>query len=160
MICNLNTLKYLAEHPRWARSWSSRLRGMLLRRFCAGEFDALVFEGCSAVCGFGLTRRIDAVFLDPGNRVVALRKNFLPCGVVFGGRSAVTTVELPPGALERSGTRVGHVLNLNSELTPEAVALFSAAAASTAGMMSLRPARPLRLVRKLPPRRSIWADGS
>ena len=55
MIYDLDSKRYLARHPRWALGWFDRLRGMIGRRFAAGEFDAMVFPRCGAVHSWWMT---------------------------------------------------------------------------------------------------------
>ena len=122
MIYNLDTRTYLAEHPVTALGWWMRLRGMIGRRFVRGEFDAMVFPRCTCVHSLGMGIPIDLVFLDRDSVVVGLRRNYPPWALLPRGcRKAVTTIELPAGTIQRTGTELNHKINLNSILTPEAI---------------------------------------
>lgn len=121
MIYNENTQKYLSGYPFWARDPLTRLAGMIGRRFVCGKFDALVFERCGSVHTWFMGYALDLVFIDAGNRVVSAVKRVPPWRVVFGGRGAVAVIELPPGAIEFSGTAPGHIINLNSTLSAEGI---------------------------------------
>ncbi|MGF0035390.1 DUF192 domain-containing protein [Victivallis vadensis] len=121
MIYDLDSKRYLARHPRWALGWFDRLRGMIGRRFAAGEFDAMVFPRCGAVHSWWMTVPIDLVFLDRESKVVRLKSDFRPWRLPAGCRGAVTVIELPAGAIERAACRVGHRINLNSTLDGEAI---------------------------------------
>ncbi len=121
MIYDLDSKRYLAHHPLWALDWFDRLRGMIGRRFTAGEFDAMVFPRCGAVHSWWMTMPIDLVFLDRESRVVRLRGNFRPWQLPAGCRRAVTVIELPAGTIERTACRIGHRINFNSTLNGEAI---------------------------------------
>ena len=88
MIYDLDSKRYLARHPRWALGWFDRLRGMIGRRFAAGEFDAMVFPRCGAVHSWWMTVPIDLVFLDRESKVVRLKSDFRPWRSGHGDRTA------------------------------------------------------------------------
>ena len=111
MIINLDTGKYLAGYPEWARDPFTRLRGMTFRRFVCGKFDALVFERCSSVHTCFMGYPLDLVFVDRSCRVVKTVEHLLPWKTAFGGRGAVAVIELPPGAIRFSGTEAGHLID-------------------------------------------------
>ncbi len=116
MIFNLDSRRYLAEHPRWAVGCFERMRGMIGRDFIPGEFDAMVFPRCNAVHSMWMTIPIDVVFIDADFRVVELRVRYRPWQFPAVCRRAVTVIELPVGRIVESGTRPGHRINLNSNL--------------------------------------------
>ncbi|MBR7104805.1 MAG: DUF192 domain-containing protein [Lentisphaeria bacterium] len=128
MICNVDTKKYLAAYPLWARDPFTRLRGMLWRRFVCGKFDALVFEHCNSVHTCFMGYPLDLVFIDGERKVVSVCKRVPPWRVICGGRGARAVIELPPGAIEFSGTLPGHTLNLDSTLSREGIEKFSSEA--------------------------------
>lgn len=111
MIYDLDSKRYLARHPRWALGWFDRLRGMIGRRFAAGEFDAMVFPRCGAVHSWWMTVPIDLVFLDRESKVIRLKSDFRPWRLPAGCRGAVTVIELPAGAIERppAGSGTGSI---------------------------------------------------
>lgn len=121
MIFNLESTLYVAHHPVWAIGWRMRLRGMIARRFDPEKMDAMIFENCGSVHSCWMSIPLDLLFLDRGRRVVRLYRSLMPWRLAFGGRCAVAVIELPAGAIERSRTKIGDILNLNSSLTPEAV---------------------------------------
>ncbi len=125
MIFNLNTKKYLAGYPLWARDPFTRLRGMIGRRFVSGKMDALVFENCSSVHTCFMGYPLDLVYLDCDRRVVSVEKRLVPWRLSFGGKGAVSVIELPPGAVDFSGTQPGHIINLDATLSRDGVEKFS-----------------------------------
>ncbi len=76
-------------------------------------FDAMVFPECSGIHMLFMTRCIDAVFIDKQNTVTKICE-YLPAWHpgVFSFK-AVTVIELPAGAVGKSGTRCGDRLELN-----------------------------------------------
>ena len=125
MIFNLDTKKYLAGYPCWARDPFTRLRGMIGRRFVPGKMDALVFENCSSVHTCFMGYPLDLVYLDCDRKVVSTETRLAPWRVSFGGRGAVIVIELPPGAVAFSGTLPGHVVNLDATLSRDGIEKFS-----------------------------------
>jgi len=53
---------------------------------------------------------IDAVFVDPGGRVVRVAPRLRPWVLVTAARGAREVIELPAGAAERAATQVGDEL--------------------------------------------------
>lgn len=121
MIFNLDTRIYLAEHPYWAIGWYDRVRGMIGRNFIPGRLDAMVFPRCAAVHFMGMGIPLDVAFLNREGVVLAVCPECRPWGRPVGCRGAAFTIELPAGRLVLTGTRIGHRLNLNSTLAPEAI---------------------------------------
>ena len=102
MLLNSNTGKYLAGYSFYARNLLVRLTGMICRRFVCGKFDALIFEKCSSVHTCFMRFPLDLVFIDRENKVVSVH------------RRAVAVIELPPGAIDFSGTEKGHIIDFRS----------------------------------------------
>ena len=113
MILNKNTGKYLSGYPFYARDPLTRLFGMIGRRFVCGKFDGLIFERCSSVHSCFMRYPLDLVFLDREKKVVSMYRRFRPWRIAFGGKGAVAVIELPPGAIDFSGTEKGHVIEFD-----------------------------------------------
>ena len=121
MVFNLDTRRYLARAPKSALRWHERLFGMIGRRFDV-SCDAMVFPHCHAVHTFFMGIVLDLVFLDAEGTVVHLVPSAGRFRPWFGCRRAATVIELPEGRIAASGTEVGHRINLNMNLTAEAIA--------------------------------------
>lgn len=120
MIWNLTKKKIVARRPICALSFITRARGMIARDF--REFDAMVFPNCKAIHTMFMTKRIDVIFVDAENRVCEIRKRLSPWLPIVKSRTAVTVVEMPSGAIDSSGTEIGDILDLNSEIcNPDAI---------------------------------------
>ncbi len=101
----------LATRAARAGTWRARLVGLLGRRSLS-DGEALVFERCRAIHTIGMRFPIDAVFVDRGWRVVALKPH-LGSGKLAGPiRKAWGVVELSAGAAARAGLAVGDQLQL------------------------------------------------
>lgn len=115
MLLNTNTGKYLAGYSFYARDPLTRLTGMICRRFVCGKFDALIFERCSSVHTCFMRYPLDLVFIDREKRVVSVHRRVRPWKLVSGGKGAVTVIELPPGAIDFSGTEKGDIIEFRSK---------------------------------------------
>jgi uncharacterized membrane protein (UPF0127 family) len=115
MICNLTKKKAISHHTFYALSFWQRGRGMIGRNF--DNFDAMVFNQCNSIHTMFMSQKIDVLFVDIENKVCALRKSLLPWRPFIRYPKAVTVIELPEGNIERTGTELGDVLDLNAELS-------------------------------------------
>jgi uncharacterized membrane protein (UPF0127 family) len=83
----------------------SRLLGLaLLSRRRAGA--GLLIPSCRSVHTFGMRFPIDLIFLDPGGRVIGLRRGVPPCRVVRCP-AADSVLELPSPQLVRLDLKRG-----------------------------------------------------
>jgi len=105
------TRRPLASRVTVARTWVSRLVGLLGRR-TLGEDEALVFPRCRAIHTLGMRFAIEAVFVDRAWQVVAVRGPLAPGRIVWPVRGAWGVVEVAEGTLARTGLGVGDQLNL------------------------------------------------
>jgi uncharacterized protein len=116
MIVNLTNKRYIARDPFFAISFGDRIRGMIGRKFHASGFDAMVFAGCNSIHTFFMSQKIDVIFLGTENRVVGLRKNLACWLMCVRCAKAVSTIELPAGCIDHTGTEIGHVINVSEEV--------------------------------------------
>ncbi len=94
-----------AGPPVWlARSWSSRLVGVLGRQSVLRSGGCWLLP-CRSVHGIGLRAPLDCVFLDAEDRVVAVRR--LRPGFALLMPGAHSVVELAEGQAARHGLRPG-----------------------------------------------------
>jgi hypothetical protein len=118
MICNLSKRNVLARRPVTALGFAARARGMIGRSF--GDFDAMVFHHCGAIHTLGMGMPIDVLFVDPENRICALRQGLVPWVPFVRASRAVAVIELPAGTIARTNSETGDILDLNAELTEAA----------------------------------------
>ncbi len=114
MIWNLTKRTILSRRPVSAIGPFMRMRGMIARDF--SEFDAMVFSNCACIHTCFMSISIDAVFLSEGNKVSSVRKSLEPWHPFVGAKDSTIVIELPEGAIAKSGTELGDILDLNAEL--------------------------------------------
>jgi uncharacterized membrane protein (UPF0127 family) len=104
----------LAEGARVADKMWLRMVG-LLRDSQLAEGDGLWIVPCNSIHSFAMRFVFDAIFLDKELRVVHLMAEMKPwriSSIIFVAHSVL---ELPPGAIARSGTQSGDQFELRRE---------------------------------------------
>ncbi len=113
VVSNRSREVVLAEKVRLADTPGSRRTGLLKHKTLAGGEGLWIFP-TQAIHTFGMRFPIDVAFLDRRLRVKRTYHNLAPCRMtrlVWGARSAL---ELAPGILAGSGTRVGDQLHFSA----------------------------------------------
>ena len=110
-VANRSRDTVLGDRVGVADRWCLRLRGLLGRRELA-RGEGLLLRPCRAVHLFGMTGPLDVAFLDHEGRVVAQYAPLRPWRATRLYRRAVAALELPPGMLEETGTRIGDTLSM------------------------------------------------
>ena len=82
--------------------------GGLLGSDGLAEDEALWISPCKGIHTIGMTFPIDAVFLDGGRRVVAVRERVVPWRATRFIKGASSVLELAAGSIERTGIAVGN----------------------------------------------------
>ena len=119
MILNLTQKKYLSRSPLYANSYILRARGMIGRSFRGADFDAMVFSNCNTIHTMFMSIRIDVVFVTRDSIICGLRKALPPWMPFIRCGKAFTTVELPEGTIDLTGTQIGDIVDLCGVLTAE-----------------------------------------
>lgn len=88
----------------------SRKKG-LLGRDSLPEGSALIIAPCQAIHTFSMRFVIDVLFVSKDGRVLKVRQAVPPRRIAVSLR-AFAVVELPAGAIERSGTQAGDRLQV------------------------------------------------
>jgi len=112
------TQRPVAVEARIARSWRSRLIGLLGRPALA-EGEALVFPRCRSIHTIGMRVPIDAIFIDRDWRVVSLNTSLVPWRIVLPVWEAWGVIETNQGAVARTGVAVGDQLTLTPAMIHE-----------------------------------------
>lgn len=103
------------EKARRAGSLALRLSGLLLRpRLCAGE--GLWLVPCRMIHTLGMRYAIDAIYLDRELKVVGLQQGLRPFRLGKVYRGAHSVLEMLPGAIATSRTRVGDQLGFDDQI--------------------------------------------
>jgi hypothetical protein len=91
----------------------TRMRGLLGRRHLAGG-EGLWIKPSSGVHTFGMKFAIDVIGLDRKNRVVRLWNTLVPNRITSVSLKISSVLELPAGKIAESGTKVGHILAMDT----------------------------------------------
>lgn len=104
--------RQLGLRVRYAKGFWSRLIGFWpAPRWHA--VDAIVFPGCSSVHTFGMTQRVDVIFIDDRGRILRTAARVAPWRVLRDAR-ARRVVELRPGLASGLGVVPGEVLEISN----------------------------------------------
>lgn len=115
MIHNLTKKCVISRNPISAGTFVERGRGMIGRKFSG--FDAMIFNNCNSIHTMFMSINIDVIFVDCENRICDFRKSLPPWKPFVRSGRAITVIELPEGAIERTGTELGDIIDLHAELT-------------------------------------------
>lgn len=109
-IINRTRNTILADKARIADSFSARLVG-LLNRSGLNPGEALILDPSNSIHSIFMRFTFDAIFLNRDQKVLAIVPGFKPFRISRLYLGAVTTIELPVGAIQSSKTQ------LNDEIT-------------------------------------------
>lgn len=112
-IDNTTKAAQLADRARLADRFSSRLIGLLNRRHLEPGEGLVLLPG-GAIHMFFMRMAIDVVFVDKEGLVLKTAVNVKPWRLVMAPRHTRYTLELPVGAVERTGTALGDKLDIIS----------------------------------------------
>lgn len=112
-IFNLSRGTVLAEEAEVAEAPSSRRRGLLGREDLP-EGGGLLIVPCRQVHTFGMRFPIDIIFVDEALRVARSVERLRPGRLSPFVLRSRAVLELPPGTLERTGTRDGDRLDVRT----------------------------------------------
>ena len=104
----------LGEAIEVAATSAQRVRG-LLGRECLEDGHGLLFKNCASLHTFFMTFPIDIVYADRQGRVLKVASGVKPFKLIAAPMRAFFALELPEGAIERSGTQAGDTLVLDEE---------------------------------------------
>ena len=105
-IVNSTRGSTLASQARRAGSFLARGRGLMMAPPLP-KGGGLVIEPCNSIHMFFMRYPLDIVFLDKQGQVVFMYRGIKPWRVGRVVRGARLAIELPEGAIDRSGTQVG-----------------------------------------------------
>jgi uncharacterized protein len=111
-ITNLTRGSTLATQARRAGSFAARARGLMMSPPLP-DSGGLVIEPCNSIHMFFMRYPLDIVFLGKDGEVVFMYKGIKPWRVGRLVKGARLAVELPEGAIERSGTQVGDRIEMS-----------------------------------------------
>jgi uncharacterized membrane protein (UPF0127 family) len=112
-VLNASRGTVLGEAIEVADTAARRVKG-LLGRDCLEEGQGLLFKHCSSLHTFFMSFPIDIVFMDKNGKVLKTATGVTPFKFVAAPFRAFYALELPAGAVERSVTRTGDLLDLSA----------------------------------------------
>lgn len=102
----------LGEAIEVASTAAQKVRG-LLGKECLEDGQGLLFKSCSSLHTFFMHFPIDVIFADRNGKVLKAASDVKPFKLVAAPLRAFYAIELPAGAIARSGTREGDVLSFD-----------------------------------------------
>ena len=87
----------------------------LLGRDCLADGQGLLFKSCSSLHTMFMQFPIDILYMDKKGKVLKAARGVRPFKLVAAPLRSYYALELPVGAIERSGTRVGDHLLFQEE---------------------------------------------
>jgi uncharacterized membrane protein (UPF0127 family) len=111
---NIDTGAVVADRVAVASTRAERAVG-LLSRSSLEPGEALWIVPCRGVHTIGMKFTIDIVALDDDGRVIDRVSRLRPCRIRFPRRGTAGVLELAEGALEESGTELGHRIAFQDE---------------------------------------------
>jgi uncharacterized protein len=111
VLLNLATGELLARRVRLAYSFSKRLKGLMFTKELSYE-SALHIKPCRSVHTYFMNYAIDVVYLNREMQIVAIDECLPPKRIGKLYKHAESVVELPSGTVTKTGTKVGHMLQI------------------------------------------------
>ena len=106
LIVNKTRNVILADKAKIAHTPFSRIKGLLGRKGLE-KGEGLIIKPCSSIHTFFMQFKIDVIFLDKENKVVAMAFSLPPARIFDTFFRGKLVIELPSGILEKTGTKVG-----------------------------------------------------
>ena len=133
---NTRNGKVLADSVTVADNLFARMKGLLGKKEMM-QGEALWIKPCTSVHTFGMKFPIDVIFLNRKKMVAALVKNMERNRLTLLYLSAVSTLELPAGTIEKTETRVGDEIATSTRMSS-----LRAASGSARTTMVAKACRP------------------
>jgi uncharacterized membrane protein (UPF0127 family) len=111
----------LGEAIEVAQTAAQRVKG-LLGRECLEDGQGLLFKNCSSLHTFFMNFPIDILYIDKHGKVLKSATDVRPFKLVAAPLKAFYALELPTGAIAKSGTKVGDHLEFIDEAEDTRVA--------------------------------------
>ncbi|MBN2112400.1 DUF192 domain-containing protein [Candidatus Woesearchaeota archaeon] len=111
MIANKTRKREISKEHKLCTSAASKSFGLMFRINPKSLVFAFDKEKIIPLHMFFVFFPIDVLFLDRRKRVVEVKKNFMPFTFYKPRRKAMYVVELPFGAVERTKTRLGDIID-------------------------------------------------
>lgn len=110
MICNLTKKTVISTRAVCALGPFQRARGMIRRKF--DGFDAMVFDRCNSIHTCFMSIPLDVIFVGPDHKILKTVPNLRPWNPFVHCKKAFYVIELPVGAIERTSSTAGDIVDL------------------------------------------------
>ena len=112
MIKNKTRKTVIVREKRFLKSEWAKAKGLMFAKRITNT--GLIFEfekeKIIALHMFLVFFPIDVLWLDHNKKVVDMKEHFKPFTIILSKRPALYIVELPDGAIKKSGTKIGDVV--------------------------------------------------
>ncbi len=106
LVTNETRCTVLADKARQARGFIGRGKGLMLSAELP-DGEALIIEPCNSIHMFFMRYSLDIIFTDAAGIVLFMYRGINPWRMGRFVKGARLAIELPVGAIERTGTKVG-----------------------------------------------------
>jgi uncharacterized protein len=110
-VKNGSHINEIPIHIHEYKSFAKRLKGLMFRLKPIVN-EGILLHPCNSIHMFFMFFSIDAVFIDKNGIIVALRENVKPWTVVLPVKDAVSTLELPAGAIAKYSIKEGQEIDI------------------------------------------------
>jgi uncharacterized membrane protein (UPF0127 family) len=104
-IINTRNGSEIASSLKITKNFFQRMKG-LIGRDSIKEGEALFIKPCKSIHTFGMKFKIDAIFLDKENKVIALKKDLKPNRLSPIYLKASSVIELPSGTIDKAEIKI------------------------------------------------------
>lgn len=109
ILKNLDTDEVISRTVIIANHFITRLKGLMFTRELPTESSMYIYP-CSGIHTFFMNYKIDVLYLDIHNKILAVDENMRPGRVGRIIKGAVAVVELPGGRIEKTKTKIGQTV--------------------------------------------------
>jgi uncharacterized membrane protein (UPF0127 family) len=114
IVTNSDRGTILGEAIEVAATAAQKVKG-LLGRDCLADGQGLLFKAAASLHTFFMQFPIDILYMDKNGKVLKSARGVRPFKLVMAPFRAYYALELPVGAIQRSGTRVGDHLSFDED---------------------------------------------
>ncbi|MHC0036750.1 DUF192 domain-containing protein [Pseudoneobacillus sp. C159] len=108
---NLSNGTEIATEISLAHSFFKRLKGLMFSTSLP-EGHGMHIQPCQSIHTFFMNYPIDVLYLNKDYEIVGLQESFPPSKIGQVYKAGHSVLELPPGTLQKTGTKVGHKIKL------------------------------------------------
>lgn len=111
MVLNMTRNTVVARELKVARNFLERMRGLIGSKPLR-EDQGFFIPLCQGIHTLGMGYPIDVLYLDGDSRIIVAFRDMVPNRLGSVSFRTQSVLELPQGAIKRSGSKVGDLLDL------------------------------------------------